>query len=78
MKLKDCLDIGLNCGMSTVTDCVANVQIHAMNIFVYSKISEELKELNSELSSLIRQNHLTLDTSTGDALKILRELNKED
>lgn len=45
MKLKDCLEIGYNCGLETVSEAVYNVELHRGNIFSYDKMNEELHEL---------------------------------
>lgn len=48
MKLKTALELGQECGLTTVGDAVYNIRLHAMNIFEYSKINEEYKELIDE------------------------------
>lgn len=48
MKWKEAKDIGRECGMSTDAECIANIEMHAMNLFEYSKLSAELKELKDD------------------------------
>lgn len=45
MKLKDCLEIGYDCGLKTVEEAVYNIELHANNILSYAKVNEELREL---------------------------------
>ena len=73
MKLRDCLDIGIECGMSTVGMCVANVQIHCMCMFVYERIPEELAELNAELHDLMQSKKFALSDSSTEILNFLEE-----
>lgn len=45
MKLKDCLELGYDCGLETVREAVYNVELHGGSIFSYAKVNEELHEL---------------------------------
>ena len=45
MKFKEALEMGVDCGLSTVQEAVRNVEIHSVNFFIYEKIRAELKEL---------------------------------
>ena len=45
MKLKEAREIGKECGLLTDAECIVNIEIHAMSLFEYTKISSELKEL---------------------------------
>lgn len=49
MTLKAALDIGIGCGLETVDECIYNIELHAVNLFEYSKINDELAELRMEL-----------------------------
>ena len=45
MKLKECIDLGLECGLYSIEECLDNIEIHCMNLFSYSEIERELGEL---------------------------------
>lgn len=51
MKLKTAIAIGRDCGLTTVAECVLNVEIHKLNIFSYTEMDNELKELRTEADS---------------------------
>ena len=42
MKLKKCIEIGKECGLTTVGECIDNINIHSMNLFEYTKIDKEM------------------------------------
>jgi len=52
MNLKECFNLAEACGLTTVGEAFDNVRIHAINIFVYDEITEELQELVDEIDSL--------------------------
>ena len=54
MKLKKALEIGIDCGLETVGECVLNIQMHAGSLFSYPDSGKELSEL------AIEYQHLTL------------------
>jgi len=54
MKLKDAIEFGKDCGLNTVEECVSNIEIHAMNLFRYTEINKELKELYDEYNTFQR------------------------
>jgi len=45
MKLDKAIELGKACGLSTIGECIANVDYHAMNIFKYEEINTEINEL---------------------------------
>lgn len=49
MKLKNCLELGKDCGLSTWEECYDNVYMHAGQIFSYDRIAVELLELQKEM-----------------------------
>lgn len=65
MKLKEAREIGKECGLSTDAECIANIEIHCMNLFPYSDIDKELQELMDDCKS----NGI-------DYIKIMDEYNK--
>jgi hypothetical protein len=49
MKLEEALEIGKECGLTTIEECVLNIEIHAPNLFAYTEIDKELRELYDEV-----------------------------
>lgn len=68
MKLKDCLEIGVSCGLATVEEAIFNVEFHAINIFSYSKLVEELNQLEKEKDELFLRSGFSKDSKIGDVL----------
>lgn len=48
MKLKEALELAEACGLETVGEALNNVVFHALNLFSYEKVDEEIEELYSE------------------------------
>ena len=48
MKLKDACEIAIDCGLDMTGEALMNIEIHAISIFPYDKINEEITELRSE------------------------------
>lgn len=48
MKLNDALETAVVCGLETVDEAVNNITRHAMNLFGYDKVAEEILELQRE------------------------------
>lgn len=55
MKLEDCLGNSW-LGLDTVGECVNCVRSHAISLFEYSKIDEELDELYTEIENKLPSN----------------------
>lgn len=72
MKLKQCIDIAEDCGLNTLGDAVLNVDIHAMSIFDYRKLSGELMELYKEYNDLYKSGLIDKDTSLEDAKLLIK------
>lgn len=68
MTLKNCLEIGIECGLPTVGECIFNIDMHAMNIFEYSKITEEINQIISEANEIYNRTNFTKDSSAKDLL----------
>lgn len=49
MKLKNCLEIGHDCGLETVKEAIFNVELHRGNFFSYENMNEELCELYNDV-----------------------------
>ena len=49
MKLINALEIGFDCGLTTVGEAIFNIHIHCINLFNYDEIEEEIKELEKDV-----------------------------
>ena len=49
MKLEDALKFAYNCGLGTVGEAYNNISIHAMSLFKYEDIQDEIEELFREI-----------------------------
>lgn len=73
MKIKNCLELGKECGLRTVGQCIDNVEVHSINLFILTEIQKEIDELYHELHLLC--SHLGKDEdliSTKEALEYLK------
>lgn len=75
MKLKEALEIGIDCGLETARECIRNVDIHTLSLFLYSEIGKELDELYVDAEELVSKTNFTMDDKAED---ILNWLNIED
>jgi len=77
VKLKDAIELGKECGLNSVEECVSNIEIHAMNLFPYKKINEECRfigEVNSNKKMKIEyQNEKIVDLNIGKLEKVWNE-----
>lgn len=62
MKLKDCLEIGRDCGLETVGEAILNIELHSISLFAYSEIKNELNELYEATKDI------SYDTTIGEIL----------
>lgn len=53
MNLTRCVEIGRFCGLTTIDECVNNIEFHSMNFFKYSEIEKELNELHRDYDAYI-------------------------
>lgn len=65
MKLIKCLEIGRSCDLETVGEAMLNIDMHAISIFDYEKLTEELSEMHDEFNS----SGFTKDTLISSVLK---------
>ena len=68
MKLKEALEIGIDCGLETARECIRNIQIHAPSLFLYSEISKEIDELYNEAERMVATTNFTTDDKAEDLL----------
>lgn len=52
MKKQRCLETAYICGLQTVAEAYANIEIHCMQLFAYAEIDAELRELRAELGDI--------------------------
>ena len=45
MKLKQAVEMGLECGLGTIEEAIENVVIHSLNLFPYSEFNKQIDEL---------------------------------
>lgn len=45
MKVKEACKIADACGLETIGEAVFNIELHALNLFIYDEINKELNEL---------------------------------
>lgn len=63
MKLKECLEIGIDCGLETARECIRNI------------INKEIDELYTEANEITSKSGFTADDKAQD---ILDWINWED
>ena len=49
MTLQKCLELGKECGLTTLDECVRNVEIHSGSLFKYDDLENELTELYEDI-----------------------------
>ena len=72
MKLQDALEIGMDCGLNTVEESIFNIDLHAMNIFNYSEITNELNELIKDRDELFEKTSFSSDSKIEDVLEWIK------
>lgn len=60
MKVIDACLIGEDCGLTTVEEAIRNIQIHAISLFTFDDLEDELMELEED-SKNYSENALILD-----------------
>jgi hypothetical protein len=78
MRLKNCLEIGLDCSMETIGESVFNIDMHSIQLFEYSKINQELTELFKEADDLYSKTNFTKDSSIEEVLDWINKNNYEE
>ena len=71
MKLKECLEFGIECGMKTLGDAYLNIDIHAMNIFKYDELTKEMNELTEEYNHYYNLGLMSSKSAIDECMKIL-------
>ena len=70
MKLRECLEFGKELGLEDVGEAYSCVRLHAIQMFEYSKIAEELNEITLEYNELYEKGLINCDMLIDDALNI--------
>ena len=73
MKLETALEIGGDCGLETVGECLYNIQIHALSLFPLHEIRAQVDELKLEYEALKRCTNTNNETSREIALELLKQ-----
>ena len=76
MKFKEALEMGMDCGLSTVQEAVRNIEIHSVNFFIYEKIRAELKELYEEKLTRVHEM-MAQERKESDVVKTKAHLEME-
>ena len=74
MTLKDCLEIGIECGLQTVSEAILNIEIHAISIFSYSELNKELEQLYIEKEELISKSKFSEDSESSEVLEWINNI----
>lgn len=75
MTLKNCLEIGFDCGMETVGESIYNIDLHASNIFDYNTMNQEVLQVYREAADLFNNTAFTKNSLT---VTVLDWINMED
>ena len=49
MKLQEAIEIGKECGLETIEECINNVTFHSTSFFAYDELEAECDELYEDL-----------------------------
>lgn len=71
MTLKNCLEIGIDCGLQIISEAILNIEIHAISIFPYSELNAELTQLYREKEELLSQSKFSEDSKIEKVLEWL-------
>jgi len=58
MTLKECIEIGKECGMTNLKECFNNIDFHTTQLFEYDKMISGLNELSREIEEKYNITHL--------------------
>lgn len=68
MKGKECLEIGVACGLETIEEAVLNVKLHHANLFSYTDTAKEIEELSESCNELYQCGGFRKSSRCEDAL----------
>ena len=49
MKLKECMDLGKECGLYSIEECYDNIILHRLSLFEHNDILKEIEELQKDI-----------------------------
>lgn len=70
MKLRECLELGRECGLTDVGEAYLNVKMHMTMLFDYDHMADEMNEVTLEYNDLYNNKLLDSNTTIEDALKL--------
>lgn len=71
-QLKSALEIGIECGLHTVSEAMLNIKLHAQSMFAYSEIESRLDQLHLESEDVFSRTNFDADSSCEDLLNWLK------
>jgi hypothetical protein len=65
MKLRECIELGVVCGLDTMDEALYNVELHAVQMRELSMVDHELNELYQEIMDILGEKwaNMTLTTA---------------
>ena len=75
MTLKKCLELGMDCGLETVHECIWNIVTHVEKFFSFDKTEGEINQLKTETRELYANTNFV---SSSHAKTVLEWINIED
>lgn len=72
MTLQTCLDIGVDCGLDTIGEALFNIELHAICIFDYSTLNEELNQLKEEANKVYIRANFSDESSIQEVIDWLK------
>ena len=61
MKLISAIQLGKECGLQTVEECVLNVEHQSLSLFIYDKLGDELVELEFDVERYSKLFNISFD-----------------
>lgn len=49
MKLKECMELGKECGLYSIEECYDNIILHRQSLFEHNDILKEIEELQKDI-----------------------------
>lgn len=78
MKLKQALEIGLDCGLETIGEAILNINNHSGNIFSYENINKEIDELISDANNLFSKTNYNNESKINHVLSFINYCTYEE
>lgn len=70
MKLRECIKLGIECGLNTMDEALYNVELHAVQMRELSMVDHELNELYHEIMDILGDKWADMTLTT--AKKIIQ------